>query len=619
MIVLGLLAVVLGLLTAALYMHAKTAVPTGGAMELGERLLAFARDSCQAGLDVSSYESLARAHLKKTCRADAVVWFTRTSTEHVNVSVDRLLGGIEEPSFEYHLNLFSALMALGGPLASDGARTFRLRADDLEPVEVDGWSDRGNPLRLVAERGRYSALLVLPMPPNRMAVCYRKNAPFTPLQVLSAGLIAEMATLSIAHGSVDEASARNAFKASALMSIGQNINSHLSLDRVLSLIVGYVGPMLGADGAFLFLAEEPGQMELAAGWWKEHVFSTDDLRPIAVYCSQHGATVTFPTKTIEEAPEIPGVAVPIVAYDRVTEHPRSIGVLLCVRRSGERRFSEEDTDFLVSFADQAAIAVANAELYENLRRANERLRDLDRGKNEFLEIVAHDIQSPLNALVGLVDMLLVDERERRLSPEVREQTLIHLIARAEGVSRAAGESLSVAQIESGELSIRPEPVRIAEALDDFDVKPPASCTLLLDVPSDIPLLMIDRFRIRQVMNNLLDNAYKYSPEGGKVVLRARWNAEPEPLLTISVEDHGIGFESDQKRYLFKKFGRLDAKRTRSIPGSGMGLYICRRIVEAHGGRISAESRGPGLGARFTIELPVASAPETATQEATADR
>ncbi len=411
------------------------------------------------------------------------------------------------------------------------------------------------------------------------------------------------------HHASDVDESRMAFKAAALVSISQNINSQLSLDRVLSLIVGYAGPMLKADGAFLFLPDDRADLELTAGWWKEHVFSTDDLRGIAGYSYHRAQAISFPDCDIEVAPELPGVAVPIVAYDKTTEQPRTFGVLLCTRKSGEAPFTAEDVDFLMSFADQAAIAVRNAELYENLQTANRRLQDLDQIKTEFLEIVSHDIRSPLNAFIGLIDMLLVDEKERRLPLEEREKILGQMIERAQKVALAAGESLSIAQIESGEMVIHPDSVSIEETLRNLDIRPPSRCALRIDVPENLPPLLLDGERLRQVLNNLLDNAFKYSPQGGDVTVVARLEtARKPPVLIISVRDHGIGFDPDSQQTLFKKFGRIDVGRTRSIAGIGLGLYICRKIVEYHNGHIRGESEGLGHGAVFTIEIPVSNAP-----------
>jgi len=430
------------------------------------------------------------------------------------------------------------------------------------------------------------------------------------LLALLAGLItvfyfAQKASRHVEESPPEAAESRTAFKAAALVSISQNINSHLSLDRVLGLIVGYAGPMLGADAAFVFLPAPNGDLEVTAGWWKEHVFSTQDLKKVAEHSHSRGVTVSFPNREFDFAPEFPGMAVPIVAYDKSTEQPRTFGVLLCTRRPGDIRFTADDVDFLASFADQAAIAVRNAELYESLETANRRLRELDQLKNEFLEIVSHDIRSPLNAFIGLVDALLVDESERKLSEEERTQILTHLIERAEKVAVAAGETLSVSQIESGEFVIHKTPVALPDLARSVDVRTPRRCRLIVDVPAGLPTVRLDAERLRQLLNNLIDNAYKYSPDGGDVTLTLTLvHHHPRPLLRITVRDNGIGFDPAAQKILFRKFGRIDEGRGASASGTGLGLYICRKICEAHGGSIRAESAGAGKGATFIAEIPV---------------
>lgn len=581
----------------------ETVTPAKDADSLDSQLLSFIRDFLGVNPETQAVEEFVLTRIEPAVGADAAAYI------HVQGERSPIVSGHpgivlppDAPTRSLENNI-QEMLASNTCILTDFVRTRSLNRSGIL-VETT-WA--GHPLETLGRAGQsagFRSMLCVPAGEGKLLVAYQRKRAFSLSHARAARLIVTLAeAMAAARMRMEERASRNAFNASALVSISQNINSQLSLDRVLTLIVSYAGPMLGADGAFLYLEDSHGLLDLSAGWWREHVFSTDELRAIVEYCHARGAMVNFPDAAIDDAPEVPGVAVPILSYDPASEHPRHLGVLLCLRKSGERRFSKDEADFVQSFADQAAIAVRNADLYQALRSANERLQQLGQLKDEFLQMVSHDIRSPLSAFIGLIDTLLADEKEKRLSPEKREQILTHLIDRAEKTAHAAQESLSVAQIEAGQLVMKPEPVDIAGLLRTLDVQAPSGRELLFKTPQDLPMLQVDPERLRQVMNNLVDNAFKYSPAGGPVDVIVEYDTAPEPFLTITVVDTGIGFTPDEQRYLFKKFGRICTNETAGIPGTGLGLYICRRIVEAAGGRIWGESAGPGRGARFTVALP----------------
>ena len=227
------------------------------------------------------------------------------------------------------------------------------------------------------------------------------------------------------------------------------------------------------------------------------------------------------------------------------------------------------------------------------------LQELERQRAEFLGMVSHELRTPLAAVRGSAATLLEDLPG--LDPaETRE--FCRIIHEQAGNMRALiGDLLDAGQIETGTLSVSPEPSEAAQLVElarNTFIGGGGRHTVLVDLPQVLPRVMADRRRIVQVLTNLLSNAAAQSPEGAPI----RVAAEPDGVhLAFSVSDEGRGIAQDRLPLLFRKYS--DASGSPS--GAGLGLRICRGLVEAHGGRIRAESRGPGRGNRFTFTVPVA--------------
>ena len=235
------------------------------------------------------------------------------------------------------------------------------------------------------------------------------------------------------------------------------------------------------------------------------------------------------------------------------------------------------------------------------------LEEQERLRVEFLAMVSHELRTPLAAVKGSVDTLL--EGAGQLHPA--EAAQFHRIIREQSdqMRQLVGDLLDVARIETGALAVNPEPsglrMLVEEAMGRFlagEKRNPVN----IELAEDLPLVMADKLRIVQVLGNLLSNAAGYSPEGSPIVV----NAVREGVhVSVSVSDQGRGIPAELLPELFRKFSRgNDAGAAPGVDGSGLGLAICKGIVEAHGGRIRAESDGPGLGARFTFTLPMVDEP-----------
>ena len=232
------------------------------------------------------------------------------------------------------------------------------------------------------------------------------------------------------------------------------------------------------------------------------------------------------------------------------------------------------------------------------------LEELDRLRTEFLGMVSHELQIPLTSIKGSTSTLLNDPGS--LDPAEMRQFFRIIDDQAEHMRSLMSDLLDMARIETGTLSVSPQPADVTRLVDEAKnrfLTAGGRNELQLELAPDLPLVMADGRRIVQVIGNLLSNAARYSPELSPIGLVA---ARDGVHVAISVVDEGAGLAPEHVPQLFGKYSRLDNQERRgSLAGSGLGLAICRGIVEAHGGRIHAESPGPGMGSRFTFTLPSA--------------
>ena len=229
------------------------------------------------------------------------------------------------------------------------------------------------------------------------------------------------------------------------------------------------------------------------------------------------------------------------------------------------------------------------------------LKEVERLRAEFLAMVSHELRTPLATVRGSVSALL-DEFSGMHPAEMRQFHRI-ILEQTDRMRALITDLLDVARIETGTLSVSPQPtdlaVLIGEAGNAFRIGGHRH-NLRIDIQQDLPWVMGDKSRIFQVLGNLLANAARHSPESSTISVSAR----PGDLqVSVSVSDEGRGIPAESLPHLFRKFSSIDAGEQGG--DTGLGLAVCKGIVEAHGGRIWAESDGPGLGARFTFTLPTA--------------
>ena len=229
------------------------------------------------------------------------------------------------------------------------------------------------------------------------------------------------------------------------------------------------------------------------------------------------------------------------------------------------------------------------------------LRELERMRAEFLGMVSHELRAPLTSIKGSAATVL--RASRIFGPAEVAQFFRIIDQQADRMDSLIGDLLDAGRIETGTLSVAPEPSEVAALVDQARgtfVSGGGRHTVRIDLPPGLPRVMADRQRLVQVFNNLLANAARHSPESAPIRVAAEREGSN---VAVSVSDEGRGIAPDQLGQLFRKY--TTAGDGEGISGGGLGLAICKGLVEAHGGRIRAESGGVGLGARFTFTIPVA--------------
>ncbi len=333
-------------------------------------------------------------------------------------------------------------------------------------------------------------------------------------------------------------------------------------------------------------------------------YSEEELWPLRKGLIGHTVETgeTSLVKNVDDNPYystlIPGMraqlSVPIKREDRV------IGVIAL--ESGQSdSFKNENVALIERLADHAAIAIENARLFGQVQRAND-------AKTEFVSFVSHELKQPMTSMKGYTDLLM-----KGIGGELNDQQKQFLQVIRSNVGRMdqlVQSLLDISRIESGRLKLEmgevvPEEM-ISEAVQAFEPTINAkNQQILVNIEPDLPTVTGDRGRLLQVLTNLISNANKYTPEGGRISLRAdRWTENNKTYVRLSVQDTGIGMTPEELERLFTKYFRSSNAAVRSVQGTGLGLVITRSIIEMHGGHIWVESEYQ-KGSTFSFAIPAA--------------
>jgi signal transduction histidine kinase len=278
---------------------------------------------------------------------------------------------------------------------------------------------------------------------------------------------------------------------------------------------------------------------------------------------------------------------------------RTIG-MLSLSRERPDAFSEDEVELVALLGRLVATAVQNIRAYEAERRRVEELARLSQLRADFVSLVSHELRSPMAAVIGAARTL--QDRWRMLSASQRESFLALIGDETARLAALVADVLDTSRIEAGTFSYRFEEVDLGRVVDEaVEVAALAQqeVPVVASVGGRLPVIRGDHARLRQVLGNLIENAVKYSPEGGEVHVSA---AAANGAVRIAVRDEGPGIPLDHQARIFEKFGRVDIPGA-SKPGTGLGLFIARSITEAHGGSLEVLSEIEA-GSTFTLTLPV---------------
>jgi signal transduction histidine kinase len=550
-----------------------------------------------------------------------------------SVAVTRVIGD------EIHLMAFNSVSREGDAVLHAG---YPIRLDQLTPaermaregtptimedVETSGGADEENErTRRIARARGFRSRVRMPMVHNGatvgwISVTRAKPGPFSDKQIALLRTFANQAVIAIENVRLfkelrarTEALSRSVSELQALGEVGQAISSTLDLQTVLSTIVARATQLSDTDAGVIY--EYDDQREVFLPRATEHL-EAEIIETLLATPVRKGEGATGRLAEVQEPIQLPDIlvapsesrvrgalvrtgyrallAVPLVREEHL------LGALTVLRKvSGE--FAPEVIELLRTFATQSALAIQNARLFREIEIKRRQLEAASQHKSQFLANMSHELRTPLNAVIGVTDLLLEDARDLNRADEI--EPLERVLRAGRHLLTLINNILDLSKIEAGHMELE---------LDDFHLSPAIDDALLLmreragrgglalerHVDGRVGEIRGDERKVKQVLLNLLSNAVKFTPEGGRIDVRA---ALVDGTVEISVTDTGIGIAPEDQEVVFEEFRQV-GKAEKKAEGTGLGLALCRKFVELHGGRIWVKSQ-VGHGSTFTFTLPV---------------
>jgi len=347
----------------------------------------------------------------------------------------------------------------------------------------------------------------------------------------------------------------------------------------------------------------------------EHHVATDGTWRCTQRLDLHRPTATplpiapYDFDALARAPHSPRTVTPYastiarIVLVALPHHGDAVAALAVGTNEDGAALSADDLDVLVLLAAHAAVALENATLIERENATIEELRSLHAMKDDFVSIFSHELKSPLTSVSGYAELLR--RRWEEIAPADRERYLDAIDRNGQQLARLIDDVVQATRGDRPDLAAQARPVDLGPlvaAVAEEEVTPSPLHRLELDLAPDLPPVMADPDRARQVVRNLVNNAVKYSPEGGRV--HTELTREGHELV-LRVTDDGVGIADHLRGQLFQKFSRLPSRV--QVEGTGLGLYLCRQLVEQMGGTIGVESE-PDRGSTFWVRLPAGQVP-----------
>lgn len=263
--------------------------------------------------------------------------------------------------------------------------------------------------------------------------------------------------------------------------------------------------------------------------------------------------------------------------------------------ASDRLFGENDVFALELLRQYIGIAIQNVALFGELQSQRASVIQLNQLKDDLIAVLAHDFKGPLTTIIGFTELL----EQHAVEGEDAESALRTIRQSAMRLADLANDTLALSRVEQGELNLATDPVHVPEIVNEAVESLLPQRQIKVTMRAHDPVVRGDPARLRQVFENIIGNAIKYSPEGTPVDVRV---TETDRTVRIAVHDEGIGIPSDEMKFLFERFTRASNAKRSKIKGTGLGLYLAKTLVERHGGNIQVQSK-LGEGSTFTIVLP----------------
>ncbi|HEX6212359.1 MAG TPA: MASE1 domain-containing protein [Methylomirabilota bacterium] len=444
-----------------------------------------------------------------------------------------------------------------------------------------------------------------------LSVADRPGRQFTPGEIDTLQAFADQAAIAVDNARLYEEATRQQRESAVVAALAAEINRSLDLDRVLQQVAEAATSLCKGDVTHIALSE-PGTdayvLRLSVG----SRLAEDNLRLRPARGLGSRVLTTGRPYRSADVHEEPGIHPDHLARME-TEGMRSVMMvpihgedtvegLIYVSRRRVAPFTEADEAVGQRLADHAAIAIRNSRLFAAERAARAEASAANRAKDHFLATLSHELRTPLNAMMGWLRML----RNPRLDDAQKTHAVDVIERNARLQAQLINDLLDVSRIIAGKLEMEKYAIDLVlvvqetvEAMrSDIEAK---ALTLGVSLDPATGEVLGDPMRLQQVVANLLSNAVKFTPQGGRIDVRL---ARDGVHARLSVADSGEGIEPRVLPYVFEPFQQADSTTTRTHQGLGLGLAIVRQLVEAHGGRVRAESAGLGAGATFTVELPI---------------
>jgi signal transduction histidine kinase len=408
---------------------------------------------------------------------------------------------------------------------------------------------------------------------------------------------------------------RSVDKLTALGEVGRAVSSTLDLDTVLSTIVSRAIQLSGTDGGSVYEYDEATEefsLRASRDLPEAYVEQVRDGRP------RKGEGAVGRVAQTREPVQIADISDPAAYESRVRRTLLQIGLrallavpliaedelvgALIVMRKRTGTFAAEEVALLQTFATQSALVIQNARLFREIEEKSRQLEAASQHKSEFLANMSHELRTPLNAIIGFSEVLSekmfgeLNDKQEEYSKDIHAsgQHLLSLI----------NDILDLSKIEAGRMELELTEFDLPTALENalMLVRERAqrrSLTLHKEVDAGLGQIQGDERKIRQVVLNLLSNAIKFTPEGGRIELAA---APKDGCMEVSVTDTGVGIAPEDQERVFEEFRQVGTAEKKA-EGTGLGLTLCRKFIELHGGKIWVKSQ-LGQGATFTFTIPV---------------